>query len=81
MWVHFVLWRCSKCGQESDASKEAVDFYELELDMKGFSSLKESLNDYLSAEELWGENQWLCEGCQMHVDATHCTKLHFFLLS
>ncbi len=29
-----------------------MDFYELELDMKGFSSLKESLNDYLSAEEL-----------------------------
>ncbi|KAH9545308.1 hypothetical protein CY35_12G041600 [Sphagnum magellanicum] len=69
--------KCSKCGQESDASKEAVDFYELELNVKGFSSLEESLNDYLSEEELQGENQWLCEGCQMRVDATHCTKLHF----
>ncbi|CAM6025430.1 unnamed protein product [Sphagnum balticum] len=69
--------KCSKCGQESDASKEAVDFYELELNLKGFSSLEESLNNYLSEEELPGENQWLCEGFQMHVDATHCTKLHF----
>jgi len=33
-------------------SKEAVDFYELEFNMKGFSSLKESLNDYLSEEQL-----------------------------
>ncbi len=54
-----------------------MDFYELELNVKGFSSLEESLNDYLSEEELQGENQWLCEGCQMHIDATHCTKLHF----
>ncbi|KAG0615456.1 hypothetical protein M758_5G042500 [Ceratodon purpureus] len=66
---------CSKCGQESDLSKQAVDFYELELNVKGFTSLEESLNDYLSEEILQGENQRMCESCQMRVDATHCTKL------
>jgi ubiquitin carboxyl-terminal hydrolase 48 len=45
--------------------------------MKGFSSLEESLNDYLSEEELQGENQWLCMGCQIYIDATHLSKLHF----
>lgn len=52
-----------------------MDFYELELNVKGFSSLEESLNDYLSEEILQGENQWFCKSCQMRVDATHCTKL------
>jgi ubiquitin carboxyl-terminal hydrolase 48 len=52
-----------------------VDFYELELNVKGFTSLEESLNDYLSEEILQGENQRMCESCQMRVDATHCTKL------
>jgi ubiquitin carboxyl-terminal hydrolase 48 len=45
--------------------------------MKGFSSLEEILNDYLSEEELQGENQWLCVGCQIHIDATHSSKFHF----
>lgn len=66
---------CSKCGQESDLSKQAVDFYELELNVKGFTSLEESMNDYLSEEILQGENQWMCESCKTRVDATHCTKL------
>jgi ubiquitin carboxyl-terminal hydrolase 48 len=54
-----------------------VDFYELELNIKGFSSLEEILNDYLSEEELQGEIQWLCVGCQIHIDATHSSKFHF----
>ncbi|KAG6554433.1 hypothetical protein Mapa_004350 [Marchantia paleacea] len=67
--------KCCKCGQESEASKDAVDFYELELNVKGFSSLDESLNDYLSEENLQGENQYMCESCKTRVDATHSTKL------
>lgn len=67
--------RCSKCGQESDASKQLVDFYELELNVKGLTSLEESLDDYLSEEQLLGENQFFCESCNTRVDATHCSKL------
>jgi ubiquitin carboxyl-terminal hydrolase 48 len=72
-----LFYESAPSGQESNASKEDVDFYELELNMKGFSSLEESLNDYLSEEELQGENQWLCMGCQIYIDATHLSKLHF----
>ncbi|CAM6105180.1 unnamed protein product [Calypogeia fissa] len=67
--------KCCKCGQESDASKDAVDFYELELNVKGFAGLPESLQNYLSEENLRGENQYSCESCKMRVDATHSMKL------
>eukprot|EP00250_Pteridium_aquilinum_P005120 c15262_g3_i1 orf=225-2213(+) len=67
--------RCSSCGQESPASKKVVDFYELELNVKGLANLDESLDDYLSVEQLVGENQFLCESCNARVDATHFTKL------
>ncbi|KAJ7528558.1 hypothetical protein O6H91_15G008100 [Diphasiastrum complanatum] len=66
---------CSKCGKESDASNQLVDFYELELNVKSLTSLQESLDDYLSEEKLHGENQYMCEHCKVPVDATHCTKL------
>ncbi|KAH0466913.1 hypothetical protein IEQ34_004151 [Dendrobium chrysotoxum] len=68
--------RCSICGKESDASSKIEDFYELELNIKGLNNLDESLNDYLSLEELRGENQYFCESCGMRVDATRCIKLH-----
>lgn len=69
------IYRCSSCGQESPASKKVVDFYELELNVKGLASLDASLDDYLSVEQLVGENQFLCESCNARVDATHFTKL------
>lgn len=68
--------RCSICGKDSDASSKMEDFYELELNIKDLSNLDESLNDYLSLEELYGENQYFCESCGMRVDATRCIKLH-----
>ncbi|KAF2291378.1 hypothetical protein GH714_023405 [Hevea brasiliensis] len=51
---------CSKCGRDSEASSKMDDFYELELNVKGLKSLDESLDDYLSVEELHGENQYFC---------------------
>ncbi|KAG0459749.1 hypothetical protein HPP92_022877 [Vanilla planifolia] len=67
--------RCSICGKDSDASSKMEDFYELELNIKGFSNLDESLDDYLSLEELHGENQYYCESCGTRVDATRSIKL------
>ena len=63
------------CGKDSEASSKMEDFYELELNIKGFNNLDESLDDYLSLEELRGENQYFCESCFMRVDATRCIKL------
>ncbi|CAN6470166.1 unnamed protein product [Victoria cruziana] len=67
--------RCSTCGKDSAASSKIEDFYELELNIKDFKNLNESLDDYLSIEELSGENQYFCESCGHRVDATHCIKL------
>ncbi|MCO5561639.1 hypothetical protein L7F22_015260 [Adiantum nelumboides] len=69
------ITRCSSCGQESSGSQKAVDFYELELNVKDLGSLRESLDNYLSVEHLDGENQYVCEFCKILVDATRCTKL------
>lgn len=66
---------CSKCGKDSEASSNMEDFYELELNVKGLKSLDESLNDYLSVEELHGDNQYFCESCGTRVDATRSIKL------
>ncbi|GFP97041.1 ubiquitin carboxyl-terminal hydrolase 26 [Phtheirospermum japonicum] len=67
--------RCSKCGNESEASSKIEDFYELELNVKGLKSLDESLDDYLSIEELQGDNQYYCDMCSTRADATRSIKL------
>ncbi|KAL8045205.1 hypothetical protein ABFX02_08G097900 [Erythranthe guttata] len=67
--------RCSKCGNESEASSKIEDFYELELNVKGLKSLDESLDDYLSIEELQGDNQYYCDACATRADATRSIKL------
>ncbi|KAA8533387.1 hypothetical protein F0562_033080 [Nyssa sinensis] len=66
---------CTKCGKDSDASSKIEDFYGLELNVKGLKSLCESLDDYLSVEELRGDNQYYCESCTTQVDATRSIKL------
>ncbi|KAM3687625.1 hypothetical protein ACJW31_10G089000 [Castanea mollissima] len=66
---------CSQCGKDSEASSNMEDFYELELNVKGLKTLDESLDDYLSVEELHGDNQYFCESCKTRVDATRSIKL------
>ncbi|KAJ1379095.1 Ubiquitin-specific peptidase 48, partial [Sesbania bispinosa] len=66
---------CSQCGRDSEASSKMEDFYELELNVKGLKSLDESLDDYLSIEELHGDNQYFCDSCKTRVDATRSIKL------
>ncbi|XP_061364323.1 ubiquitin carboxyl-terminal hydrolase 26-like [Gastrolobium bilobum] len=66
---------CMQCGRDSEASSKMEDFYELELNVKGLKSLDESLDDYLTIEELHGDNQYFCESCKTRVDATRSIKL------
>ncbi|CAA6664566.1 unnamed protein product [Spirodela intermedia] len=68
--------RCSVCGKDSEASSKMDDFYGLELNIKGLDNLNASLDDYLSVEQLSGENQYFCQACGKRVDATRCIKLH-----
>ncbi|XP_045805933.1 ubiquitin carboxyl-terminal hydrolase 26-like isoform X1 [Trifolium pratense] len=66
---------CSQCGKDSESSSKMEDFYELELNVKGLKSLDESLDDYLTVEELNGDNQYFCASCKTRVDATRSIKL------
>ncbi|KAJ1420139.1 Ubiquitin-specific peptidase 48 [Sesbania bispinosa] len=66
---------CSQCGRDSEASSKMEDFYELELNVNGLKSLDESLDDYLTVEELHGDNQYFCESCKTRVDASRSIKL------
>lgn len=45
------------------------------MNVKGLKSLDESLDDYLSVEELRDENQYFCELCKIRVDAIRSIKL------
>lgn len=45
------------------------------MNVKGLKSLEESLDDYLSVEELREDNQYYCESCAARVDATRSIKL------
>ncbi|KAL5098661.1 hypothetical protein RYX36_002988 [Vicia faba] len=68
------VW-CSQRGRDSETFSKAKYFYELELNVKGLKSLDESLDDYLTVEELHGDNQYFCESCNTRVDATHNIEL------
>ncbi|CAI9284968.1 unnamed protein product [Lactuca saligna] len=67
--------KCSKCGNQSEASSNVEDFYGVELNVKGLKSLDESLDDYLSVEELQGDNQYFCDSCATRVNATRSIRL------
>lgn len=75
LMIFYFLLRCSKCGNESEASSKIEDFYEIELNVKGLKNLDESLDDYLSIEELREDNQYYCDACAMRVDAMRSIKL------
>jgi len=66
-WFCLLSCRCSKCGRDSEASSKMEDFYALELNVKGLKSLDASLNDYLSLEQLNGDNQYFCGSCNARV--------------
>lgn len=67
--------KCSKCGNQSEASSNVEDFYGVELNVKGLKGLSESLDDYLSVEELQGDNQYFCSSCATRVNATRSIRL------
>jgi ubiquitin carboxyl-terminal hydrolase 48 len=67
---------CETCGRASDASRRLVDFYELELNVKGIHTLAQSLEQYLSEERLDGDNQYSCDFCKTSVDACRKVRIH-----
>lgn len=60
---------CLDCGKPSESSLREDSFYELDVPVRGYSSLNESLSSLLGAEILCGDNQYFCERCGGKRDA------------
>ncbi len=58
------------CG---NVRRNYEDFYNLSLGVKGFKSLAESLDKYISGETI---NEYYCESCMKKVDVVKRTCLH-----
>lgn len=61
---------CMTCTTRSESSSRSDNFYELDIPVRGFKSLGESLGSLLSPEILDGDNQYSCDKCGGKRDAT-----------
>lgn len=67
---------CQGCGKPSKSSQRVENFYELDVPVRGFTSLESSLASLLASELLCGENKYYCERCMTKSDATRRLCLH-----
>jgi len=63
---------CSSCNKRSESPCE---FYELELSIKGHSTIEECLAQYVKEEHLTGPNQYMCSNCGKKQDAKRSISL------
>jgi len=66
---------CHTCRQCSESSNRLQTFYELDIPVRGFKTLEESLSSLLGSEILQWENQYYCERCSGKSDATRRFKI------
>lgn len=66
---------CQTCREPSASSSRHDNFYELDVPVRGYSSLQDSLRSLLSPELLCGDNQYFCEHCQSKQNATRQLKI------
>jgi len=59
--------QCSDCNSISDRPSK---FYELDLNIKGHSTLNKCMKDFLKEEILEEDNQYFCSHCQKKRNAT-----------
>jgi ubiquitin carboxyl-terminal hydrolase 48 len=62
--------RCLVCNQLSGGSHRFDEFSELDIPIKGYTSLRDSLDSLLAPEVLDGDNQYFCDTCNCKQDAT-----------
>lgn len=61
--------RCLSCENLSLSSNRFDDFCELDIPIKGYTSLEESMGALLAPEILEGDNQYFCDHCGQKQDA------------
>ncbi|KAI0234833.1 Ubiquitin carboxyl-terminal hydrolase 48 [Lamellibrachia satsuma] len=64
--------RCTACNSESHQSSK---FYELDLNIKGHSTLKDCIQEFLKEEKLDGDNQYMCAVCNGKQNAVRQIEL------
>ncbi|PNH10262.1 Ubiquitin carboxyl-terminal hydrolase 26, partial [Tetrabaena socialis] len=66
---------CQNCGRDSASSRNVQDFYDLMPQVRGFSSLTQSLASLLHPESLTGDNRYRCDFCHDKMDALRRVRL------
>ncbi|XP_059143217.1 ubiquitin carboxyl-terminal hydrolase 48-like [Physella acuta] len=64
---------CQNCKSESETP---ATFYELDLNIRGHSTLAASIKDFLQEEKLEGDNQYMCSVCNSKQNATRAIRLN-----
>ena len=62
-------------GHDNLKSVREEEFYQISLDVSGKENLLQSLDSYVAAERLDGQNQWYCEALGRKVDAQKRTLI------
>ena len=65
----------TKCSACETTSERLADFYELDLNIRGHKSLDEALQGFLEVEKLEGDNQYMCQRCNLKQNATRSIVL------
>ncbi|GFO08103.1 ubiquitin carboxyl-terminal hydrolase 48 [Plakobranchus ocellatus] len=63
---------CQNCKSESE---RLATFYELDLNIRGHSTLAASIKDFLQEEKLEGDNQYMCSVCNSKQNAKRAIRL------
>jgi len=62
-------------GHDNLKSVREEEFYQISIDVSGKENLLQSLDSYVAAERLDGQNQWYCEALGRKVDAQKRTLI------
>ncbi|GFS01143.1 ubiquitin carboxyl-terminal hydrolase 48 [Elysia marginata] len=63
---------CQNCKSQSE---RPATFYELDLNIRGHSTLAASIKDFLQEEKLEGDNQYMCSVCNSKQNAKRAIRL------
>ncbi|KIY69739.1 cysteine proteinase [Cylindrobasidium torrendii FP15055 ss-10] len=63
---------CGSCGYNSDTTQTCLDF---SLDVNNNGHIREAFRKYFAPDQLKGTDQYKCDKCKKHVNATKYTSI------